>query len=240
MASTQIVEEFISSDFHFRFGFQAHPYFVSEKDKKHQIIFGAIFDMESNIDIDYKSITNRRFPAGFTNPLTVDTFNIITDSATNLILPVKYGLGLSYNYDDRIMVTLEYSKQLFSKGIGWSTSVDLQDYASYRFGLEYVPMPMSDRNRASYFKRVHYRMGAHYTNSYISLRGDRINDYGISVGIGLPWRNAQKLYTHTSFNISYEYGVLGTTDNGLIKENYHIISVGITLHDFWFMKPKYD
>jgi hypothetical protein len=42
------------------------------------------------------------------------------------------------------------------------------------------------------------------------------------------------------FNLSYEYGVRGTNDHGLIKENYHVISLAFTLHDYWFLQSKYD
>jgi hypothetical protein len=136
--------------------------------------------------------------------------------------------------------------QNFSKGIGMGVDPkNLTDYSSLRFGVEYVPIPMSNRRRASYHERMHYRLGGHYTSSYIAISNDMVEnhqilDYGISIGVGLPWKNPQKLYTYTSFNLNYEFGIRGTRDNGLIKESYHILTVGITLHDFWFMKPKYD
>ncbi len=239
VASTKITEDFIASDFRYRLGLQVYPGFTSEKGHLHQFILGAIYDIETDIKINYESITNRNFPSHVANPI-VDTFNIISDSTTYLKLPVKFGIGLTYNYDNRIFITAEYSRQNFSKGIGIQHLVDLGDYSSYRFGAEYIPKPMTDRTRAKYYQRMHYRLGAHYTNTYLILTEHQITDYGISIGVGLPWRNQQKLFTNTTFNLSYEFGKRGTTDFGLINEYYHIFTVGITLHDFWFLKPKYD
>ena len=123
---------------------------------------------------------------------------------------------------------MEYTKQSFSNGIGWPTSYDLVDYSSFRFGAEFIPVPVGSRTRAAYHKRMHYRLGGHLTNTYLSIDGQQISDYGISVGLGLPWRNSQRLYTNTAFNLTYEFGVRGTTNNGLVKENYHIITLGVS------------
>jgi len=116
----------------------------------------------------------------------------------------------------------------------------LKDYTSYRFGIEYNPVPMTDRSRAKYYQRIRYRIGGYYTNTYLSFDGHQINDAGFSIGVGLPWRNTQKLYTNTAFNFTYEFGKRGTRDFGLIQEYYHRFTIGINLFDYWFMKPKYD
>jgi hypothetical protein len=41
-------------------------------------------------------------------------------------------------------------------------------------------------------------------------------------------------------NIALEAGQNGTTAKGLIKENYYILHINLSLHDIWFLKPKYD
>lgn len=238
VASTKITEDFIASDFHYRLGLQVYPSFISANEHKHQFIFGAVYDIGTDIKINYESMTNRNFIG--TNYTTVDTFNIISDSTTYMKLPSKFGVGLTYNYADRFMVTAEYSQQNFSNGIGLPLIVKLTNYTSYRFGIEYIPKPMSDRARAKYYERIHYRIGGHYTQTYLVMADQNIDDYGFSIGIGLPWRNSQKLYTNTTFNISYEFGKRGTTDFGLINEYYHNFTFGVTLHDYWFLKPKYD
>jgi hypothetical protein len=234
VAYTRLTENYIASDFYFRFGLQAYETFA----EKHKIIVGATFDGKTKIKVKENSLSTR----GFYNTTTiyVDTLSVVSDSRGSFTLPVKYGFGVSYIFDEKLLVTTQYSFQDFSKSTINREHENLSKYQSVRFGMEYIPVPLTKRQRASYLKRMHYRLGAHYTNTYLNIAGTQINDYGVSVGLGFPWRNPSKLYTYSSFNLSYEYGVRGTTENGLIKENYHIVTLGFTLHDFWFRKPKYD
>jgi hypothetical protein len=241
-SSTSIIEDYTAHDFYFRFGLQYHPTFTDNSDRKHTVVVGLTYDTKVDIEVDFNGQANRAFirPISGYEPLElIDTFSH-GDSLAYLKLPDKIGFGISYNLNDKIIATAEYSRQNFSKGIGINKYQRMADYSSFRFGLEYNPAPLSDRQRASYIQRMHYRIGGHYTNTYLQFDGSQVRDYGVSAGLGFPWRNSQKLYSYTTFNISYEYGVRGTMDNIYLKENYHIITLGFILHDFWFNKSKYD
>ena len=98
-------------------------------------------------------------------------------------------------------------------------------------GFEYV----ISRNHPKFFKRLFYRVGANYTNTYLNVDNTQLNQYGITFGFGIPNRRSK-----TSYNINFEYGQRGTTDNNLIKENYAIISLNLSLSDIWFYKRKYE
>jgi len=41
-------------------------------------------------------------------------------------------------------------------------------------------------------------------------------------------------------NIGIELGIRGTTSDDLLEEKYFKISLGFTMNDKWFVKPKYD
>ena len=41
-------------------------------------------------------------------------------------------------------------------------------------------------------------------------------------------------------NIGLEIGQRGTTTNGLIKEQFFKATIGFTINDRWFAKPKVD
>jgi hypothetical protein len=56
-----------------------------------------------------------------------------------------------------------------------------------------------------------------------------------SVGFGIPLKN-----DYSMINISLEVGKNGTSDKGLIQENFYLLHVNFSLHDIWFLKPKYD
>jgi hypothetical protein len=68
-----------------------------------------------------------------------------------------------------------------------------------------------------------------------SAGGDHLKDFGITFGMGLPLKRSK-----TSFNLAFEWGQRGTTDNSLIKENYMRLTMNLTLHEYWFMKRKFD
>jgi hypothetical protein len=227
---TYINDRLSANDFYYKIGLQAYRTF----NEKHHFIFGVTFDPKTKITLKKNTVYSRNFY------YLADTFKYDNNTTDYLKLPFKLGLGLSYIYNGQLMVTGEYTMQDYSKGAVKGSNEDLAKYGSFRFGSEFIPAPLSGRARASYIKRMHYRLGAHYTNTYLVLSDKQISDYGLSVGLGFPWRNSKKLYTYSNCNITYEYGVRGTTDIGLVKEKYHTITLDISLYDFWFLKHKYD
>jgi len=40
--------------------------------------------------------------------------------------------------------------------------------------------------------------------------------------------------------LGYEYKVAGTTNLGLIEEQYNAIKIGLTFSENWFQKRKFD
>jgi len=51
----------------------------------------------------------------------------------------------------------------------------------------------------------------------------------------LPLRRSK-----TSINIGYEYGNRGTFEKDAHKEVYQRISLSLTMHEFWFIKRKFN
>jgi len=153
---------------------------------------------------------------------------------------MKLSLGFSYSYNDIVMFTAEYIRQDWSGTDIDNSNFNTGLYESMRFGVEVVPVPFDNKIRTSYLNRMHYRAGLFSTKTYLSYNNKNIINNGLSFGLGLPVKYARKTFTGTTFDIGYQYGVRGTTENGLVKENTHIITFGLTLHDFWFLKPKYD
>jgi hypothetical protein len=87
----------------------------------------------------------------------------------------------------------------------------------------------------SYWKRISFRAGVRYENTGLNLEGQDINEFGISFGVGLP---SGKLFSNV--NIGFEAGRRGTTDFGLIQENFFNTFLSLSLNDKWFEKRYYD
>jgi hypothetical protein len=88
---------------------------------------------------------------------------------------------------------------------------------------------------ASYWKRVKYRMGFRYNKTYLNLRNNQINEFGISFGVGLPIPRSL-----STFNLALEVGRSGTTAAGLIQNNFFKLTIGIAIWERWFVKNKYN
>jgi hypothetical protein len=55
----------------------------------------------------------------------------------------------------------------------------------------------------------------------------------MTLGFGLPLNG-----TFSNVNLGFEFGKRGTTNAGLIEENYTNISLGFTFNDEWFRRRK--
>ena len=137
--------------------------------------------------------------------------------------PKKWFIGGQYtnsktsNYDDP---TLNFG------------SVEFIDANKFRIGGFFIPRYTSFTN---YWYRVIYRLGVWYEETGINLRGEDINEYGISFGIGLP---IGRLFSNV--NVGFELGSKGTTKNGLVKENFFNTFISLSLNDKWFEKRYID
>ena len=81
---------------------------------------------------------------------------------------------------------------------------------------------------------MHYRLGFTYNKTYLRLRGQDINEYGFSLGLGIPLRGMK-----TVLNVGAEYGSRGNTSQNLIRESFFKIVVGFSIYERWFIKRKY-
>jgi hypothetical protein len=143
----------------------------------------------------------------------------------------KWYAELNYKYQDALVPTgyLDNTAQSFLYG----------DSNRISFGGFYVP---KFNSLSSYWQRVTYRFGVKYENAGLLVNGvsnsntfTEINDFGISFGLGLPLGNRV-----SNLNFAFEYGKKGTTDNGLLQENYLNLRLSLSLNDLWFVKRKID
>jgi hypothetical protein len=102
----------------------------------------------------------------------------------------------------------------------------------YIVGAQFTP---DQRSISSYSKIVQYRIGFHYDQTYLQLRNTDLNDYGVSLGVGLPLRK-----TLTMIHLALEIGKMGTLVNQLVEANYIRLTLGLSFSDVWFLKPRID
>lgn len=161
-----------------------------------------------------------------------DTVNI-TNKTEPFLLPEKYGVGLAVEKANKLRIGLDYSLNKWSELNLAIPSVKSEDSRRLSIGGEYTPG--TGRGNDAFLKRLYYRIGASYEKSYLVIDNEPMNSATFDIGVGIPLRGSLSM-----MNISVEYGDFGTSNHGLIKENYWLININASLHDLWFMKRKFN
>ncbi len=148
-----------------------------------------------------------------------------------IIIPTMLGGGFSLEKTDKWMIGVDYKWQNWEKFRAFNMSDSLVNSWQVSVGGEIIPKA---DNYTNFLARMHYRMGFMYNKSYLRLLGQDINEYSISLGVGIPLRGMK-----TMLNLGAAYGSRGNTTNNLIKESYFKIVVGFSIYERWFIKRKY-
>ncbi|WP_276134711.1 hypothetical protein [Polluticoccus soli] len=147
-------------------------------------------------------------------------------------LPMTYTAGAQLIGTDKWMVGVDYTGTKWSEFRNFGAVDSVEDNYKLSIGGEYTPN-MASMTR--YFDRVTYRLGLTYGKDYISLRNTDLNYYAVTAGLSLPFRR-----TTDRIHTALEIGRRGTTSNGLIRETFVRLALGISLNDRWFIKRRYD
>jgi hypothetical protein len=156
----------------------------------------------------------------------------LTGKENKYMIPAKYGIGLGVAKGRKFKAGFDYERSDWSASSFTNPMLTVRNSERFSAGMEYTPF---ENYRDQWYKRLFYRLGANYEKSYLVIDHVPINSMAVSFGVGIPLKNA-----YSMINISLEAGKNGTTDNGLIKENFYTLHVNFSLHDIWFLKPKYD
>ncbi len=227
-------------DIYLTFGFQHEKRFKKyerKKKKKLSLVSGLTFNFASKIAAK-DDILAQTFSEGSTGlRLYHDTISSVTDLAGDINLPTRIGAGFCLQKSDMYDVSLwligaDVTYQNWSEFSSFGVNDSLKNSLQLSAGGQFTP---KHTYISSYYKRITYRMGIRYHQTYLELNNNQIDEFGISFGVGLPMKGKAR-----SFNIGFEYGQRGTTSNSLIQENFFKVSLGLSLYNTdWFRKPKY-
>ena len=225
--SIQKYEKIRLNDFGLNFGLQAT---IPMKNSQ-RFIFAAILENKPEYSAFYSDITQKNLSSDIATEQ--DTLNYQNDDLSSIVFPFTYGVGISYVKENSLEINADYYHQAWSKANFFgSANPVLTDLNKFAIGAEWIPDRFSIRN---YLNKIAYRAGLKYEKSYLMLNDQQINDFGISFGVGLP-----VYHSNSTINIGAEIGRKGTKQNNLIVENYAKLNLSINLHDFWFIKRRFD
>lgn len=165
----------------------------------------------------------------------VDTLKSASGEGTlrNIDLPQYGSMGLSFGNYSKWMIGVNYEFKDALSGLDkLYDGIEYTEKKQYSIGGYYTPKYNS---LMSYAEKITYRLGFKYEEPGLRVNGIDIVDYSINFGLGLPMKNGA-----SNVSIGGAFGTRGTTDLGLVKENYFSFYVNFSLNDKWFKKVKYN
>ncbi len=235
ISTTQFFRNLEVRDWNMRVGLQ-YAFNISRKNK---VVLGLTYQPKKSLhgtamgrmaNINQDIITDK-------NGNTVIVYDTIANMSMkdNYELPNSFGAGISYTYDNRLNLELDYTYQQWSKAK--YTPIDYFETPQTKWndrwkvsaGMSYLPNP-----RGNYLNRMTYRVGAFYNNDYMNVNGNDVRDYGVGLGFSFPALAGNK----TLVNLGVEWRHRYTTPVNLIKEDYLNITVSVNFNEMWFWKNK--
>jgi len=204
-----------------------------------KLLFGATFATQMNVNakidsLSYTYITNSQ---GY--EIGKDTIQNSIGTKGKLKFPLSFGFGFGIQKGDRWLFAADFAIQNWSNYTAFNVSENLKNSTRISLGAQYLP-----NSRASglnnYYKRIYYRMGIRYQETLLDLANTQLTEKAISFGLGFPVGRNYLLQNFSVINIGVEVGQRGTISNGLIKEQFFRATLGFTINDKWFVKPKFN
>lgn len=156
-----------------------------------------------------------------------------TTRNTPMGLPDSYGIGLTYVKANKLTVGADVLYEQWKK-VKFPFADNGNSFEN-RFrvaaGAEYIPNYMGK----NFLGRTKYRVGAHFSNSYMKIQNSKYDEYGASIGLGLPLIDNRSL-----LNISFEYVKVAPKVNTMIDEQYFRMTVNYTFNEMWFRRFRLD
>ena len=159
--------------------------------------------------------------------------------------PMSFGAGVSYRHErtSSWMVEADVTFQdwsnaqyspLYMKGEEHTVEnmvfqgMKFSNRMRYAVGGEIIP-----KIRGNYIERMSYRAGLYYTDDYLNIGGNRLREFGVSCGFGLPTPEGK-----TMINLGFEWKHRAAHPQSLITENYFNVMVGINVNELWFWQRR--
>ncbi|MEJ8757581.1 hypothetical protein WG947_11260 [Pontibacter sp. H259] len=193
---------------------------------------GAVYTLKTDLSADRNTSFERR--ASFGNVIEDSLYTSTSESAVNI--PSSFSAGVSIDNGSNLTFAADYVAQQWSGFRNFAGEQELADSYRASIGAEYTPDANSVGN---YFERVTYRAGLYYGNTPYIRKGEQIKDKGVTAGFTMPFGRST-IYDMYQLNTALGYGVRGTTDNGLVQENYFKFDIGVTINSRWFIKRRLE
>ena len=215
-----------------------HPIKHRELKNKVQILFGVTFAAQANVKATNDSLSYTYYTDTQGYERIKDTIENTKGTAGKITLPMSFGVGIGFKKGDKWLVGADFAMQNWSSYQAFNQTGGLKN--SMRVSLGGQWLPNSKAIQKHYMSRVRYRLGVRYAQTALELQSTQLTETAVTFGFGFPVGTDYRTSNFSMINLGFELGQRGTVNNGLIRENFFKATIGFTINDRWFVKPKFD
>lgn len=207
------------------------------------------FNRDNNVTIGYSgtysnSIITREndFIQRYTsntrgNEVILDTVLTTPKPVSYSYLPTKNTVGLSYRFRNKWLVAADFDYDFYNRVIYNGVNPGFQNNIRGAIGAQYTPDLTSVSN---YRDLLDYRVGFSYTETYLKVHDQRINNIALTFGLGIPLKQYTQNQLGAKVNLGFEVGRLGTITSSNVLQKYFNVHVGFVLNQLWFYRYRYQ
>lgn len=196
-------------------------------DETSSYTLGLTYGSPTRLGVNRSELIQRILP-GTSTP---DTISYQGDISGDLLIPVSWGAGLFAHLNSNWGGGIDFSWQNWEAYELLDQTGNLNNTWQFAAGVQHNP---NVQTFSSFFRRVEYRAGFRYGQTYHKMHEQSMDEFGMSFGVGLPIRR-----TLSAMNISFEFSRRGNTGDLLIRENFYRFNIGINIHDRWFLRRRF-
>lgn len=225
--SLRVVNNRFVKDFMFELGAQ----YAARLSPTLTLTTGLVYELPASLNTKRYLLAETFVPALNNIDNIYDTISYYPDQKGTIELPMAFGGGITIEKTNRWKAGMDVYWQKWEDFRSFGLNDSLDNSLRIAAGGQFIP---SASATASFAQRTNYRIGFHYNKTYLKLRENQINEFGLTFGTGLPLKSLQSMV-----NVAVEIGQRGTLNDGLIKENYIRISLGLSIYERWFIRSKF-
>ncbi len=216
------------SDFLFDWGIQYDIHIGKSK----KLTLGAIYRNGINVNAVRSTITYT-LTGGYEGYVDSprDTIDYSPEEKGRIYLPPSYGFGITFTEPGSWLVGMEGEYKPWSQFRKFGQPDSLQDAWRAAIGGAFTP---KHTNISPLRKRITYRLGARYNQTYVRVYGYSINEFAITGGLSFPFKRSRNNIT-----MAMEIGSRGILKDHLVKKTFFNFSLGINIVENWFYNRKY-
>lgn len=214
-----------------RFG--VHTFINSLFNERDQLALGASISIPTQIDTEqsisaFRQVEGRR---------TLVQLNENSPNRNGTVkLPLEFNVGITYNLNQRFNVVAEYQHQDWSNA-EFSFNSTHEGYFKDRTktGIGFQYHPYRTEQRGGFFSNFRYSLGTTYDNGHLAIDGEDIETLFLNAGLGIISQRSA-----SSIDLSFHYGIRGTTSSNLVKEDIWGVSLSLNLAEYMFIRRMFN